>query len=96
MLFRSLDNDLAERTILILNTNDLPEAYLPTQNAFFNEKQYEPYAFNLKETLLKSDTTGIFNYMLEELTLIKKQQHEANHLLQTIVNKVLPPQRASV
>ena len=91
-----LDNDLAERTILILNTNDLPEDYLPTQNAFFNEKQYEPYAFNLKETLLKSDTTGVFNYMLEELTLIKKQQHEANHLLQTIVNKVLPPQRASV
>jgi hypothetical protein len=91
-----LSDYLTERTVLILNTNDVPESYLPTHNAFFNEKQYEPYALRLKETLMKADKTGVFNYMLEELMLIKKQQHEANHLLQTIVNKVLPSQSVSV
>ncbi len=90
-----IDNDLQEKMILILNTYNLPEAYLPTQNAFFNEKQYEPYALNLKETILKSTTSGVFNYMLEELNLIKKQQHEANNLLHIILNKVLPVQRAT-
>lgn len=91
-----LDNDLKEQAILILNVNNLPEAYLPTQNAFFNEKQYESYALNLKERILKADTAGVFNYMLEELNLIKKQQTEANTLLHTLLNKVLPVQRATV
>jgi hypothetical protein len=45
-----LDDDLNEQNILIANTQDLPEAYLPTENSFFNEKQYEKYAIQLKET----------------------------------------------
>ena len=91
-----LDNDLTEKAITIVNTADLLEAYLPTQNAFFNEKQYESYALKLKEAILTSQTSGVFNSVLDELNLIKKQQHEANDLLQTILNKVMPLQRASV
>lgn len=34
--------------------------------------------------------------MLDELNLIKKQQTEANTLLHTLLNKVLPMQRATL
>ena len=37
-----LDNDLTEKAITIVNTADLPETYLPTQNAFLMKNNMNP------------------------------------------------------
>ena len=87
-----LDNDINEHNVLVVNTQDLPEVYLPTKNSFFNEKQYEKYALELKEEILKRKNVANFDQILLELSVLKKQQNETNSLLTTIMKKVLPNQ----
>jgi predicted flap endonuclease-1-like 5' DNA nuclease len=87
-----LDDDLDEHNILIANTQDLPEAYLPTENSFFNEKQYEKYALQLKEALVNKKNTVNIDRVLEELSNLKEQQHETNTLLNAILKKAFPTQ----
>jgi predicted flap endonuclease-1-like 5' DNA nuclease len=87
-----LDDNLDEHNILIANTQDLPEAYLPTENSFFNEKQYEKYALQLKEALVTKKNTINIDRVLEELSNLKEQQHETNTLLNAILKKVFPTQ----
>jgi hypothetical protein len=87
-----LDDDLTEQKILIANTQDLPEAYLPTDNSFFNEKQYEKYALSLKEALVNKKNAVNIDRVLEELSNVKEQQHETNSLLNAILKKVFPNQ----
>jgi predicted flap endonuclease-1-like 5' DNA nuclease len=87
-----LDDDLDEHNILIANTQDLPEAYLPTENSFFNEKQYEKYALQLKEALLKKTNDINIDQVLQELSNLKNQQHITNTLLNAILKKAFPTQ----
>jgi predicted flap endonuclease-1-like 5' DNA nuclease len=87
-----LDDDLNEHSILIANTQDLPEAYLPTENSFFNEKQYEKYAIQLKEILLKKTNDINIDQVLQELSNLKNQQHITNTLLNAILKKAFPTQ----
>jgi hypothetical protein len=89
-----LDNDLDEKSILVVNTQDLPKSYLPSDDSFYNEKHYEKYALSLKESLLNSKDL-VFNHVLDELTSIKKQQRETNQLLNVLLKKFYPDEVAS-
>ena len=83
-----LDNDLNEHNILVVNTPDLPESYLPTAKSFFNEKQYEKYALQLKESIENVENVGNIKQVLAEITTLKEQQRETNSMLNTILKKV--------
>ena len=84
-----LDNDLNEQNILVVNTQDLPKSYLPSDDSFYNEKHYENYALNLKESLLNNKDV-VFSQVLDELSNIKKQQSETNQLLNVLLKKFYP------
>jgi hypothetical protein len=88
-----LDNDLNQKSILICQTLNLPEDYLPSENSFFKEIQYEKYALQLKAQLENESKAALrenalLEHVLEELLALKSSQKEQNNLLHNIWNNL--------
>lgn len=91
--FIDLDNNLSQNNLVICSTDKIPADYLPSENSFFKEEQYEQYAIQLKDSLLKksNETTvenALVKTLIEEMANIKTSQREQNILLSTISNKL--------
>jgi hypothetical protein len=91
--FIDLDNQLNQKNVTICQTSNIPEDYLPSENAFFKESQYEEYALLLKQQLennpKKSLTdSALFDIVLQELSTLKTNQKEQNNLLLSIQNSL--------
>jgi hypothetical protein len=88
--FIDLDNDLHQKNISICQTLNIPDDYLPSENSFFKEAQYENYALQLKEQLQndpqKSSNGTVLDIVLRELSTLKSNQTEQNQLLNHIRN----------
>jgi hypothetical protein len=91
--FLELDNDLNPKNVAICQTLNIPEDYLPSENSFFKETQYEPYALSLKaqlhnETKKSLNDNVLFDIVLQELSTLKTNQKEQNNLLLNIQNSL--------
>ena len=49
--FLDLDDDLQTTQIFLSSIADIPPDYLPGSNSYFDEKQFEPYAVELRNRL---------------------------------------------
>lgn len=88
-----LDNELNQKNLFICQTLNIPEDYLPSDNSFFKEIQYEKYALTLKEQLENnarraSNDSTLFDIVLRELSTLKSNQKEQNNLLLNIQNSL--------
>ena len=94
--FIDLDNDLNQNNLAICSINKIPADYLPSENSFFKEKQYEKYAIELKENLLGLANTlpnekNSFEIIMQEMLNIKASQQKQNSLLNMIINRLNLP-----
>ena len=84
-----LDNDLNQKNLFFCQKQNIPEDYLPSENSFFKEVQYEKYALLLKEKLNKSlIENDLFEIVLRELSTLKSNQKGQDKLLQSIWNRL--------
>ena len=82
--FIDLDNNLNEEKVFICSTNKIPSDYLPSENSFFDETQYEQYAFELKAYFQKINGTANedwFEKIMKEVADIRTNQESQNDLL---------------
>ena len=86
--FIDLDNDLNPSNVVICPTNQIPTDYLPSERSFFKEKQYERYAFELKDSLLKQVDTSVYDNIMQEVLNLKANQQNQNTLLNLIFNRL--------
>ena len=86
--FIDLDNDLHPSNVVICPTNQIPMDYLPSERSFFKEKQYERYAFELKDSLLKQVDTSVYDNIMQEVLNLKANQQNQNTLLNLIFNRL--------
>lgn len=87
--FIDLDNDLNQKNLFFCQKQHIPNDYLPSENSFFKEIQYERYALSLKEQLKESlNESALLEHVLEELATLKSNQKEQNNLLTNIWNKL--------
>ena len=87
-----LDAQLNTIQILLVALNDLPETYLPQNNSFFNEEQYENHALAVRDNLLKKQyESQVFEKILQEVAQLKEQQSKTYSLLENIIGRQLNP-----
>lgn len=87
-----LDAHLNKVQILLVSMSDLPEAYLPQNNSFFNEEQYENHALTVRDNLLKKQyEVQTFEKILQEVAQLKEQQSKTYSLLENIMGRQLNP-----
>jgi hypothetical protein len=84
--FLDLDNELITKNVLICQNSNILEDYLPSENSFFKEIQYEEYALLLKQQLENNakkalNDSALFDIVLQELSTLKTNQKEQNNLL---------------
>ncbi len=87
-----LDAQLNKVQILLVSMSDLPDTYLPQENSFFNEEQYENHALAVKDNLLrKQHEVRTFDKILQEVAILKEQQSKTYSLLENIMGRQLNP-----
>jgi hypothetical protein len=88
-----LDKDLNRVQILLVSINDLPNEYLPSQNAFFDENQYENHALYVRNNLLnkKGEIQDFYSLLSKEIAQLKEQQSKTYSLLETLSGLRLNP-----
>ena len=82
--FIDLDNNVDEKKVFICSTNKIPSDYLPSENSFFDETQYEQYAFELKAYFQRINGTANehwFEKIMKEVADIRTNQESQNDLL---------------
>ena len=85
-----LDAQLNKIQILLVSSNDLPDAYLPQINSFFDEEQYENHALTIKNNLLKKQYEAqTYEKILQEVAQLQAQQSKTYSLLETIMGRPL-------
>ena len=85
-----LDAQLNKIQILLVSSNDLPDAYLPQINSFFDEEQYENHALTIKDNLLKKQYEAqTYEKILQEVAQLKAQPSKTYSLLETIIGRPL-------
>lgn len=99
--FIDLDNDLNQNNLVICSINKIPADYLPSENSFFKEKQYEKYAIELKENLLEltnisTNEKNPFEIIMQEVLNIKASQQKQNSLLNLIINRLNVPMKKQI
>jgi hypothetical protein len=52
--FVDLDTNQQQTNLILASTDNIPTDYLPSEKSFFKPKQYEKYAFELKEALFSA------------------------------------------
>ena len=88
-----LDNDLNQKNLFFCQKQNIPEDYLPSENSFFKQIQYEKYAMELKHKLEHEatkllDEKSLFDIVLRELSLLKSNQKDQDKLLRNIWNSL--------
>ncbi len=87
-----LDAQLNKVQILLVSMSDLPNAYLPQDNSFFDEEQYENHALSVKTSLLRKEfEVRTYEKILQEVALLKEQQSKTFSLLENIMGRQLNP-----
>jgi hypothetical protein len=94
--FIDLNNNLEKENLVICTINQIPSDYLPSENSFFKEKQYEKYAIELKNSLLKQGNTSVTEYALfekimQEVQNIKTSQQNQSTLISLLFNRLNLP-----
>ena len=98
--FIDLDNELNQKNLFVCHSLNIPEDYLPSDNSFFKEIQYENYALILKEQLENNakkalNDSVLFDIVLQELSTLKSNQKEQNNILIGIQNSLEEKSNAS-
>jgi hypothetical protein len=52
--FLDLDGEQHQTNLILTSTDQIPTDYLPSEKSFFKPKQYEKYAFELKDALFSA------------------------------------------
>jgi hypothetical protein len=90
--FVDLDTKLNQINAFVCPTKKIPEDYLPSENSFFKEKQYEKYAITLKKELEKNlknrQEKQILETLLKEILTLKNNQVRQDLLLNSILNTI--------
>ena len=77
-----LDDELTKNQILVTTIAELPLSYLPSENSFFKEEQYHPYATELKSEFLKKESEqSTLNQLLKTVYTLEDQQKKTQQLL---------------
>lgn len=86
-----LDDDLNKLQVLITPIQNLPNNYFPTDNSFFKENLYQPYATQVRQTLLqKQQEQNTLLKLIERVAAVESQQHKTYNLLTHLLNQPLP------
>lgn len=92
--FLDLDEHLNEASAYVCPVARIPSDYLPSEQSFFEEEQYEAYADILRNSLEpKSEYTpknDLLEILLQEVTAIKKSQEQQRILLKQIQHNMPP------
>ncbi len=80
-----LDNNLAEKQILLISVENIPASYLPAANSFFDEKQYEKYASNLRNKMITNNIDKNFKRVFKKIHLLRNEQKMNKRLLNLIL-----------
>ncbi len=99
--FIDLDNDLSQKSLVVCSINKIPADYLPSENSFFKEIQYEKYAIELKNSLLEeanisANKNNSFDIIMHEVLNIKASQLKQNSLLNLIINRLNVPLKKQI
>jgi len=71
--FVDLDNDLAQKQLVLTSPDKIPGDYLPLTHSFFTEKQYENYALKMRDDLLQEASGPKTGSLMSEILNIKKE-----------------------
>ena len=92
MYLLDLGADLNKIQILLVAISDLPDTYLPQNNSFFNEEQYENHALTVRDNLLKKQyEIQTFEKILQEVAQLKEQQSKTFSLLENMIGRQFNP-----
>jgi hypothetical protein len=87
-----LDAQLNKVQILLVSLGDLPSVYLPQDNSYFDEEQYENHALSVKNNLLRKEYEILtYEKILQEVALLKEQQSKTYSLLENIMGRQFNP-----
>ncbi len=85
--FMDLDNNLEQKSIFICPTQKIPKDYLPSENSFFDEIEYEMYASTLKDNLQKQANNAI-NFIQSMMEKTRNMEDIKNDNFEGIKNKM--------
>lgn len=95
LILLDLDENLNKVNILLTSLSDVPNAYLPSNKAFFDETIYEPYALKLKKQVENAmQKQDAMQKLIEKIDNLENEQNAAQKviadmklILESVTNK---------
>ena len=82
VILLDFDDDLNKKQILVAAVSELPNTYLPSEQSYFKEEQYQPYAIELKNQLDKKESEqNMLSELLKKVYVLDDQQKKTFNLL---------------